>query len=41
MGIYSPNGVLYNTMCSWGHDEYLYQILKHNGCKMPYEVLYS
>ena len=40
MGIYSPNCGLDNTLCSWGHDEYLYQILKHNGCKIPDEALY-
>jgi len=20
---------------SWGHDEYLYQVLRHNGCQIP------
>ena len=25
---------------SWGHDEYLYQVLKHNGTGIPEEGLY-
>ena len=25
---------------SWGHDEYLYQCLLHNGAKIPKEGLY-
>ena len=27
-------------MCSWGHDEYLYQVLKHNNVSLPEEALY-
>ena len=26
--------------CSWGHDEYLYQILKHNKINLPEEAFY-
>ncbi len=39
-GIYTPNCGLDNVYCSWGHDEYLYQILKYNKCNLPYEALY-
>jgi len=27
-------------MCSWGHDEYLYQILKYSCVDLPEEALY-
>ena len=40
LGIYTENCGLDNTICSWGHDEYLYQILKHNKCSLPDEALY-
>ena len=40
LGIYSKNCGLDNVMCSWGHDEYLYQILKYNKCTLPEEALY-
>ena len=39
-GIYKKNCGLDNTICSWGHDEYLYQILKYNKTKLPDEALY-
>jgi inositol oxygenase len=39
-GIYKPNCGLENVMMSWGHDEYLYRVLKHNNCKIPDEGLY-
>lgn len=39
-GIYKPNCGLDNVKCSWGHDEYLYQILKHNKINLPEEALY-
>jgi len=29
-----------NLQMSWGHDEYLYQVLVHNKCTMPEEALY-
>lgn len=38
-GIYSPNCGLQNVTMSWGHDEYLYQVLKHNGSTLPQEAL--
>lgn len=28
-----------NVHLSWGHDEYLYQVLKHNNSKIPEEGL--
>lgn len=34
-GIYKPNCGIDNLLMSWGHDEYLYQVLKHNNCKLP------
>ena len=39
-GIYKQNCGLKNTLCSWGHDEYLYQVLKYNKCRLPEEALY-
>ena len=39
-GIYSKNCGLDNVICSWGHDEYLYQILKYNKTVLPDEALY-
>ena len=39
-GIYKDKCGLNNTICSWGHDEYLYQILIHNKTKLPKEALY-
>jgi inositol oxygenase len=39
-GIYNPGCGLNNVKCSWGHDEYLYQILKHNKIDLPEEALY-
>ncbi len=38
--MYEPNCGLNNLMMSWGHDEYLYQVLKHNGSKLPDEAHY-
>lgn len=38
-GIYKPNCGLDKLMMSWGHDEYLYQVMKHNKCKIPDEGL--
>ena len=40
LGIYKENCGLENTLCSWGHDEYLYQILLHNNIELPPEALY-
>jgi inositol oxygenase len=40
-GMYEPNGGLENLLMSWGHDEYLYQVLKHHEtCTLPDEALY-
>ena len=42
LGIYSEGCGLDNLKCSWGHDEYLYQILKSekNPNSLPDEALY-
>lgn len=40
LGIYKENCGLDNVYCSWGHDEYLYQVLKHNNVQLPEEALY-
>lgn len=34
-GMYEPNCGISNLMLSWGHDEYMYQMLKANGCTIP------
>jgi inositol oxygenase len=39
-GIYTPNTGLQNCFCSWGHDEFMYRVLKHNNTKLPEEALY-
>ena len=39
-GIYEPNCGLDNCLCSFGHDEYLYQVLKHNKVNLPLEALH-
>ena len=38
-GIYEPNTGLDNLLMSWGHDEYMYRVLKHNKCKLPEQAL--
>lgn len=38
-GIYEPGCGISNLMMSWGHDEYMYQMLKANGCTIPEEGL--
>mmetsp|Transcript_2776 Transcript_2776/g.7266 ORF Transcript_2776/g.7266 Transcript_2776/m.7266 type:complete len:291 (+) Transcript_2776:64-936(+) len=38
-GIYEPGCGIANLTMSWGHDEYMYQLLKHNGCTIPQEGL--
>lgn len=40
MGVYQPNCGLMNVDFSFGHDEYLYQVLKKNGCTLPEEAYY-
>uniref|UniRef100_A0AAY4BUP5 Inositol oxygenase n=1 Tax=Denticeps clupeoides TaxID=299321 RepID=A0AAY4BUP5_9TELE len=39
-GVYKPNCGLENVTMSWGHDEYLYQVLKFNKCPIPEEGMY-
>ncbi|XP_041374918.1 inositol oxygenase-like [Gigantopelta aegis] len=39
-GIYSENCGLENVLMSWGHDEYLYRVLKANVNSLPEEALY-
>ncbi|XP_030645889.1 inositol oxygenase [Chanos chanos] len=39
-GIYQPNCGLDNILMSWGHDEYLYRVMKFNKCLIPEEGLY-
>jgi len=34
-GMYSPGCGISNLMMSWGHDEYMYWVLKENGCTIP------
>lgn len=38
-GMYKPNCGLKNLIMSWGHDEYLYQVLKYNKSTIPKEGL--
>ncbi|KAK3711740.1 hypothetical protein QZH41_018480 [Actinostola sp. cb2023] len=37
-GIYSENCGLDNVTMSWGHDEYMYRVLKGNYCMIPQEA---
>ncbi|XP_047119981.1 inositol oxygenase-like [Schistocerca piceifrons] len=34
-GMYKPHCGLDNVLMSWGHDEYMYHALRHNGSKLP------
>lgn len=36
-GMYKPNCGLNNLLMSWGHDEYMYRLLKHNKIDIPEE----
>jgi len=38
-GVYSEGCGLDNIDMAWGHDEYMYQVLKRNGCTIPEEGL--
>lgn len=38
-GIYEPNTGLDNLMLSWGHDEYLYRVLKNHKTTLPNHAL--
>ncbi|XP_074602674.1 myo-inositol oxygenase [Brevipalpus obovatus] len=41
-GVYSPNCGLDDVQMSWGHDEYMYQVLKnHPNMTLPEEGLYA
>lgn len=39
-GIYEAGCGLENIIMSWGHDEYMYQVCKGNGCTLPIQGLY-
>lgn len=39
-GIYSPSCGLEQVIMSWGHDEYMYQVLKNHGATLPDEAMY-
>ncbi|XP_069085543.1 inositol oxygenase isoform X1 [Pleurodeles waltl] len=39
-GIYTPHCGLDNVLMSWGHDEYMYNVLKFNKCSLPEEGFY-
>ncbi|XP_033823846.1 inositol oxygenase [Periophthalmus magnuspinnatus] len=39
-GIYEPNCGLDKVFMSWGHDDYLYRVLKFNNCSIPEVGLY-
>jgi inositol oxygenase len=38
-GIYEPGCGISNLVMSWGHDEYMFHVLKENGCTIPMEGL--
>jgi inositol oxygenase len=38
-GMYSPGCGIANLTMSWGHDEYMYWMLKENGCTIPEQGL--
>jgi len=41
LGVYKENCGLRNVLMSWGHDEYMYQVLSnHAGSKLPVESAY-
>ena len=39
-GMYEEGCGLDKLMMTWGHDEYLYQVLVHNKSTLPKEALY-
>ncbi|XP_077196648.1 inositol oxygenase [Paroedura picta] len=39
-GIYQPNCGLENVLMSWGHDEYMYRVMKRNNFALPQEAFY-
>lgn len=40
LGIYAPNCGLEKVLMSWGHDEFMYQVLRNHGTTLPDEALY-
>ncbi|CAL1529065.1 unnamed protein product [Lymnaea stagnalis] len=40
LGMYTQNCGLDNVLMSWGHDEYMYRVLKANKHSLPEEALY-
>lgn len=40
LGMYQPHCGLENVLMSWGHDEYLYQMMKFNKFSLPAEAFY-
>ncbi|XP_054941348.1 inositol oxygenase isoform X2 [Physeter macrocephalus] len=38
LGMYQPHCGLENVLMSWGHDEYMYQMMKFNSFSLPPEV---
>jgi len=40
LGMYKENCGLENVTMSWGHDEYMYRVLKHNNSTLPEEGMY-
>ncbi|XP_019620045.1 PREDICTED: inositol oxygenase-like isoform X1 [Branchiostoma belcheri] len=40
LGMYEENCGLDKVLMSWGHDEYMYHVLKGNNTKLPEEALY-
>uniref|UniRef100_A0A803T4L3 Inositol oxygenase n=2 Tax=Anolis carolinensis TaxID=28377 RepID=A0A803T4L3_ANOCA len=39
-GMYHPNCGLENVLMSWGHDEYMYKVMKYNQFSLPQEAFY-
>lgn len=40
LGIYQEKCGLDNVVMSWGHDEYMYQVMKHNNTTLPPQALF-
>lgn len=40
LGIYAEGCGLAQCAMSWGHDEYFYRVLRHNGHNLPEEALF-
>ncbi|KAJ8791856.1 hypothetical protein J1605_020578 [Eschrichtius robustus] len=40
LGMYQPHCGLENVLMSWGHDEYMYQMMKFNRFSLPPEAFY-